>query len=126
MKAWTIRISLVVAALMAVCVADVARAQAPLEPAQMSPRTLFYLIWRGVPSPDARKANALLALWDDADFAPVRSAMVAGMLGSWTKSPRSPNSRRSKCRNSRGYWRIRSRWDIGASRQGEIFRMGQR
>ncbi|OLB19578.1 MAG: hypothetical protein AUH16_06980 [Acidobacteria bacterium 13_2_20CM_57_7] len=82
MKAWTIRISLVVAALMAVCVADVARAQAPLEPAQMSPRTLFYLIWRGVPSPDARKANALLALWDDADFAPVRSAMVAGMLGS--------------------------------------------
>jgi len=82
MKAWTIRISLVVAALMAVCVADVARAQAPLEPAQMSPRTLFYLIWRGVPSPDARKANALLALWDDADCAPVRSAMVAGMLGS--------------------------------------------
>src|SRR2546429_7319439 len=80
MKAWTIRISLVVAALMAVCVADVARAQAPLEPAQMSPRTLFYLIWRGVPSPDARKANALLALWDDADFAPVRSAMVAGTL----------------------------------------------
>src|SRR5947208_16283004 len=81
MKAWTIRISLVVAALMAVCVADVARAQAPLEPAQMSPRTLFYLIWRGVPSPDARKANALPAPWDDADFARVRSALVAGMLG---------------------------------------------
>ena len=48
----------------------------------MSPRTLFYLAWRGVPSPDVRKANSLLALWDDADFAPVRSAMAAGMLGS--------------------------------------------
>src|SRR5947209_15386145 len=79
MKVLTIRISLLIAAL---CVPNVAPAQAPLEPAQMSPRTMFYMIWRGVPSPDARKANALLALWDDADFAPVRSAMVAGMLGS--------------------------------------------
>src|SRR5260221_6942249 len=48
----------------------------------MSPSTLFYLVWRGVPSPDVRKANSVLALWDDADFAPVRSAMAAGMLGS--------------------------------------------
>jgi len=64
-----------------------ARAQAPLEPAQMSPRTLFYLIWRGVPGPEARKANALLALWDDADFAPVRSAMAAGMMGSSEGKP---------------------------------------
>src|SRR2546422_1232790 len=31
-----------------------ARAQAPLEPAQMSPRTVFYLIRRGVPTPPAR------------------------------------------------------------------------
>jgi hypothetical protein len=82
MKVVSIRVSLFVAALMAVCVADVARAQAPLEPAQMSPRTMFYMIWRGVPPADVRKANALLALWDDADFAPVRSAMAAGMLGS--------------------------------------------
>jgi len=41
---------------------------------------LFYLIWRGVPSPEARKANSLPALWDDADFAPVRSAIAAEML----------------------------------------------
>ena len=47
----------------------------------MSPRTLFYLIWRGVPPADVRKANSVFALWDDADFAPVRSAMVAGMMG---------------------------------------------
>lgn len=82
MKLRTIRISLFIAAVMAVCVANVARAQAPLEPAQMSPRTMFYLIWRGVPPADVRKANALLALWDDPDFALVRSAMAAGMLGS--------------------------------------------
>src|SRR2546430_15712608 len=64
------------------CVADVARAQAPLEPAQMSPRTMFYMIWRGVPPSEVRKTNALLALWDVQDSARVRSAMAAGMLGS--------------------------------------------
>src|SRR5438477_154317 len=82
MKAVMVRISLFVAALAAMCVADVAHAQAPLEPAQMSPRTMFYMIWRGVPPSEVRKTNALLALWDDPDFAPVRSAMAAGMLGS--------------------------------------------
>src|SRR5229473_915902 len=49
-------------------------AQAPLEPAQLPSRTVFYLVWRGAPAPDVRKANALMALWDDPDFAPVRSA----------------------------------------------------
>src|SRR5438270_7942725 len=75
-------ISQLIAALAAMCVADVARAQAPLEPAQMSPRTMFYMIWRRVPPSEVRKTNALLALWDDPDFAPVRAAMAAGMLGS--------------------------------------------
>jgi len=70
------------AALLCAFVPNAARAQAPLEPAQMSPRTVFYLIWRGVPAGDVRKANSLLALWDDAEFAPVRSAMAAGMLNS--------------------------------------------
>src|SRR5437667_11063644 len=82
MKVVMVRISLFVAALAAMCVADVARAQAPLEPAQMSPRTMFYMIWRGDPPSEIRKTNALLALWDDPDFAPVRSAMATGMLGS--------------------------------------------
>ena len=76
------RILLPIAIVLCVCVPNAARAQAPLEPAQMSPRTLFYLIWRGVPPPDVRKANSLFALWDDADFAPVRSAMVEGIIGS--------------------------------------------
>jgi hypothetical protein len=77
-----IRILVSMAALVFVLGSSPAHAQAPLEPAQMSPRTLFYLIWRGAPAPDVRKANSLLALWDDPDFAPVRSALAAGMLSS--------------------------------------------
>ena len=82
MKALRLRLVLPIAALLFVVGTSPARAQAPLEPAQMSPRTLFYVIWHGAPGAEARKANSLLALWDDADFAPVRSAMAAGMLNS--------------------------------------------
>jgi hypothetical protein len=82
MKTLSRRMLLPIAIAFCVGVPNAARAQAPLEPAQMSPRTLFYLIWRGVPSPEVRKVNSLFALWDDADFAPVRSALVAGMIGS--------------------------------------------
>jgi hypothetical protein len=83
-----LRILLPIAALLLVFGAKPMRAQAPLEPAQMSPRTSFYLIWRGAPAPEVRKANSLLALWDDPDFAPVRSAMAAGMLSNANeKSP---------------------------------------
>ena len=59
-----------------------ARAQAPLEPSQLPPRTMFYLIWRGAPGPDVRTANSLLALWDDPDFAVVRSAFATSVLSS--------------------------------------------
>jgi hypothetical protein len=90
MKVLSRRILLPIAIVLCVCVPGAARAQAPLEPAQMSPRTMFYMVWRGVPSPDARKANSLLALWDDADFAPVRSAMAAGMMGSSEGKPGQP------------------------------------
>lgn len=57
-------------------------AQSPLEPAQLPSRTAFYFIWRGTPTGDVRKANSLLALWDDPDFAPVRSAMFESMSSS--------------------------------------------
>jgi len=67
-----------------------ARAQAPLEPSQMPQRTLFYLIWRGAPSANVRGANSLLALWDDPDLAPVRSALAAGALGSSDKESAQP------------------------------------
>ena len=46
-----LRILLPIAALLVATVPDSARAQAPLEPPQMSSRTAFYLIWRGVPGP---------------------------------------------------------------------------
>ena len=89
MKELSLRILLPIAALLVATVPDSARAQAPLEPAQMSPRTAFYLIWRGVPGPEARKTNSLLALWDDADFAPVRSAIASNLIGSPAeKSPK--------------------------------------
>jgi hypothetical protein len=61
-------------------------AQAPLEPAQMPERTVFYLLWRGTPSADARHSNALLSLWDDPDFAPVRSGLVESLLSDSNKS----------------------------------------
>jgi hypothetical protein len=82
MKVPSLRILLPITVLLFVCGAKPARAQAPLEPAQMSPRTAFYLIWHGVPGPEARKANSLLALWDDPDFAPVRSAMTSNLISS--------------------------------------------
>jgi hypothetical protein len=59
--------------------------QAPLEPTQMPSRTIAYLIWRGAPAGDSRKANSLLALWDDPDFAPVRAAMFENMTSSTDK-----------------------------------------
>jgi hypothetical protein len=52
-----------------------AHAQAPIEPAQLPARTTFYIVWRGAPAADIRKANNLYALWDDPDFAPTRAAM---------------------------------------------------
>jgi hypothetical protein len=66
-------------------------AQAPLEPAQMPARTSAYMIWRGTPTGDTRKANSLLALWDDPDFAPVRAAMFENM----TAAPEKDSSKQS-------------------------------
>jgi hypothetical protein len=89
MKAVSHRILLPIAALLCIFGSNPAHAQGPLEPAQMSPRTAFYLVWRGVPGPEARKANSLLALWDDVDFAPVRSAIASNLIGSPAeKSPK--------------------------------------
>lgn len=82
------RTSLVV--LLVSIVSQAARAQAPLEPSQLPQRTMFYLIWRGAPSPSERNANSLLALWDDPDFASVRSTLAAGMLASSDKESSQP------------------------------------
>jgi hypothetical protein len=65
-------------------------AQAPLEPSQLPPRTSFYFIWRGTPSGDIRKSNALLGLWDDPDFAPLRSAFVEALANDTKKKKDKP------------------------------------
>ncbi len=90
MRAMPVRILLPIAMFLIVFGTKSASAQAPLEPAQMSPRTIFYLIWRGTPAPAARSANSLLALWDDPDFAKVRSALAAGMLSDANEKPPQP------------------------------------
>src|SRR6267142_2368925 len=88
MKSLHLRILLFAAAAFFTLGTIPAFAQAPLEPAQLPSRTVFYLIWRGSPAPDVRKANALMALWDDPDFAPMRSALASSILSSsQEKSP---------------------------------------
>ena len=88
MKSLRPRILIFAAAALLFFAARSAFAQAPLEPAQLPSRTVFYLIWRGAPAPEVRKANALMALWDDADFAPIRSALASSILSSsQEKSP---------------------------------------
>lgn len=68
--------------LLTLSLAGTAAAQAPLEPAQMPARTLFYLIWRGMPAGDVRKANSLFALWDDPGIAPARDALAQNLFDS--------------------------------------------
>jgi len=75
---------------------DRAWAQAPLEPAQMPARTIFYVIWRGTPVGDARKSNSLLALWDDPDLAPVRAAALQNMQSGSDRDPAKPQLSREE------------------------------
>jgi hypothetical protein len=102
MKAPNMRIRLLIAALLILAGPKLASAQAPLEPAQMPPRTMFYVIWRGVPSADARKSNSLLALWEDADFAPVKSAMATAMLNSPGEKTAQPKPTREQVQEFAG------------------------
>jgi hypothetical protein len=67
-----------------------ASAQGPLEPAQMPSQTSAYLIWRGTPAGDVRKNNAVLALWDDPEFASVRAAMFENVAGAPEKDAGKP------------------------------------
>ncbi len=71
--------TLICAALLSVF-ATATFAQAPLEPPQLPSRTVFYLVWRGAPAVETRNGNALLSLWDDPGFAPVRSAITDSFL----------------------------------------------
>jgi hypothetical protein len=75
-----IRKASILATLLLPLSAAVSVAQAPLEPAQLPSRTVFYVIWRGTPADQVRRANSLLSLWDDPGFAPVRAAMFDSFL----------------------------------------------
>ena len=66
-----------------------ASAQVPLQPSQLPSRTIFYVAWHGSPSSAERKTNALLALWDDPDFAPARSAMLQRFLSNNDRAEKS-------------------------------------
>ncbi len=56
------------------------RGQAGLDPQQLPKSTVFYVAWHGMPTGGARSANSLLALWDDADFAPARAEIMEQLL----------------------------------------------
>lgn len=64
--------------------------QAALEPEQLPSRTLFYLAWHGTPKGEVRKSNALLALWDDSDLAPLRASMLQNMQNDSGKNSAKP------------------------------------
>jgi hypothetical protein len=68
-----------------------ALAQAPapspsIDPARFPLHTVFYVLSRGAPSPAARSANSLYALWDDPGFAPARNAMFDSFMSESRKS----------------------------------------
>jgi hypothetical protein len=88
--------SLVCALILSAFLAATLAAQAPLEPTQMPSRTSCYLIWRGTPAGDARKTNALFALWDDPDFASVRAAMFENMTAGSEQDPSKPGLTRAE------------------------------
>jgi hypothetical protein len=96
MKAMRVQIFVFLILVFTLVSSDRAWAQAPLEPAQMPARTLFYVLWRGTPVGDARKSNSLLALWDDPDLAPMRAAALQNMQSSSAKDPSTPRLSREE------------------------------
>jgi len=70
-----------------------ALAQANLDPGQLPKSTMFYLAWHGTPSGEARKANSLLATWDDADFAPMRASIIEAIMRSSVDSAKAALTR---------------------------------
>ena len=94
MPEFSFRIGTTLLLLVASLFAGRSAAQVPLEPAQLPARTTFYLIWHGSPSADVRKTNAMMSLWDDPDFAPVRAALLDAVMGDAKKQ--NGNSRMSR------------------------------
>jgi hypothetical protein len=57
-------------------------AQSPVDPGKLPGRTMFYLLWHGMPSGDVRKNNSLFALWDDPQFASARASFIDSVWNS--------------------------------------------
>ena len=55
-------------------------AQVPVDPAKLPSRTLFYLMWHGMPSAEVCNNNSLFALWNDPQFAAMRASFVDSVL----------------------------------------------
>jgi len=92
--------SLIIRAALLICFLTAnAFAQAPLEPAQLPSRTIFYFIWHGAPAGDIRKTNSLTSLWDDPDFAPARAAMANAMLNNSKQQKEHPGMSREEIAN---------------------------
>jgi len=66
--------------------AQSSQASLTIDPARFPRNTVFYLLWRGAPSADARRANSLYSLWDDPGFAPARNAMLDSFMKDSRKS----------------------------------------
>lgn len=61
-------------------------AQVRVDPGQLPGRTIFYAYWHGTPTGEIRKGNSLYALWDDPDFASVRTSFIETMIS--TEKPK--------------------------------------
>src|SRR5215468_7519776 len=62
------------------------QASQSIDPSRFPKSTVFYVLWRGAPSTDARNANSLYSLWDDPGFAPARNAMLDSFMSDSRKS----------------------------------------
>jgi len=70
--------------------------QSNLDPKQLPRSTMFYLAWHGTPSGEPRKANSLLALWDDADFASVKAGMIERLMSESSASSQKTSKQPTK------------------------------
>src|SRR5215470_2950746 len=87
------RRTLFVLALLSLCLplaqtnfAQSTQASQSIDPSRFPKSTVFYVLWRGAPSTDARNANSLYSLWDDPGFAPARNAMLDSFMSDSRKS----------------------------------------
>ena len=62
------------------------QASQSIDPSRFPKSTVFYVLWRGAPSADARNANSLYSLWDDPGFAPARNTMLDSFMSDSRKS----------------------------------------